>query len=87
MTAHRIEATLNQDGKLVLEDLPFRAGDVVEVIIMGNNTKSNGNSGDLIMFKSKTKSHAASSYPLRGAVIKYEEPTEPVGVEDWDALK
>lgn len=87
MSAHRIEAKLSQDGKLVLEDLPFRAGDMVEVIITENNTKSNGDSGHLIMFKSKTKSHEADSYPLRGAVIKYEAPTEPVGVEDWDALK
>jgi hypothetical protein len=39
------------------------------------------------MFKSKAESHDANSYPLRGAVIKYEAPTEPVGVEDWDALK
>jgi hypothetical protein len=87
MSTHRIGATLNQDGKLVLEDLPFRAGDVVEVIIMENSAKANGDSGDLIMFKSQTKSHEANSYPLRGTVIKYEEPTEPVGVEDWDALK
>lgn len=86
MGAHRIEATLNQDGKLVLEDLPFRAGDVVEVTITENNYKVNGDSGDLIMFKSKAESHAANSYPLRGAVIRYEAPTEPVGVEDWDAL-
>ncbi len=46
-----------------------------------------GDSGKLIMFKSKTKSHEANSYPLRGAVIKYEAPTEPVDIEDWDALK
>jgi hypothetical protein len=71
MSAHRIEATLNQDGKLVLEDLPFLAGDTVEIIILGSNTKSNGD----------------NPYPLRGSVIKYESPTEPVGVEDWDALK
>jgi hypothetical protein len=87
MSAHRVEATLNQDGKLVLEDLPFRAGAVVEVIIRENDTKSNGDLGHLIMFKSMTKSCEAASYPLRGAVIKYEAPTEPVGVEDWDALK
>jgi hypothetical protein len=42
MSAHRIEATLNQDGKLILEDLPFRAGDVVEVVIMANKTTANG---------------------------------------------
>lgn len=24
---------------------------------------------------------------LRDTVIKYDDPTEPVGLEDWDALK
>jgi prevent-host-death family protein len=24
---------------------------------------------------------------LRNTVIKYDDPTEPVGLEDWDALK
>ena len=24
---------------------------------------------------------------LRGTVIKYDDPTEPVGLEDWEALK
>lgn len=24
--------------------------------------------------------------PLRGSVISYQDPTEPVGVEDWEAL-
>ncbi len=70
MSTHRIEATLNQDGKLVLEDLPFQAGDRVEIIILERNTKSNGD----------------NPYPLRGSVTKYESPTKPVGVEDWDAV-
>ena len=25
--------------------------------------------------------------PLRGSIIEYIDPTEPVGLEDWDALK
>ena len=71
MSTHRIEATLSQDGKLVLEDLPFLAGDRVEVLILERNAQSNGD----------------NLYPLRGSVIKYEAPTEPVGVEDWDAIR
>jgi len=26
-------------------------------------------------------------YPLRGTPIRYEEPTEPVALDDWDVLK
>lgn len=59
----------------------------VKVTIEENNPPSNGDSADLIMHKSKAEPHAATSYPLRGTVIKYEAPTEPVGVEDWDASR
>ena len=30
---------------------------------------------------------AAILKSLRGSVIKYEDPDEPVGLEDWEALK
>ena len=26
-------------------------------------------------------------YPLRGSVVRYEQPTEPVAEEDWEALR
>jgi hypothetical protein len=32
--AHRIEAVLMEDGKLALSNLPFRAGQAVEVIVL-----------------------------------------------------
>jgi hypothetical protein len=31
--AHRTEAVLSEDGKLSLDNLPFRAGQAVEVIV------------------------------------------------------
>ena len=42
MNAHRVEATLESDGKLTLSELPFQAGDTVEVIILARTTESNG---------------------------------------------
>jgi hypothetical protein len=42
MSTHHIEITLQQDGKLVLDELPFRAGDTVEVIILARKSKPNG---------------------------------------------
>ncbi len=42
MSAHHIEITLSQDGKLLLDELPFRAGDKVEVIILARQSKPNG---------------------------------------------
>jgi len=34
MYAHRIDATLNREGTLVLTNLPFHAGETVEVIVL-----------------------------------------------------
>jgi hypothetical protein len=67
--AHRIEAVLSEDGKLVLDHLPFRAGQKVEVIVL-------------------PVSHATSpSSALRGAILRYDQPTAPVAEADWAALQ
>ena len=42
MSTHHVEITLSQDGKLMLDELPFRAGDTVEVIILAQQPKRNG---------------------------------------------
>lgn len=34
MVPHRIQQTLEKDGMLTLKDLPFHAGETVEVIIL-----------------------------------------------------
>lgn len=34
MYAHRVDTTLNQEGTLVLTNLPFHAGEAVEVIVL-----------------------------------------------------
>ena len=70
MNAHHLETTLEKDGTLVLEGLPFQADDSVEVIIV---TRSPGSSSE-------------NRYPLQGTPIIYQNPTEPVALEDWEAL-
>lgn len=69
MTPHYIETTLDKDGCLILENLPFAAGDAVEVIILARQPASNG----------------GKNYPLRGEPIKYIDPLEPVADDDWDS--
>ena len=71
LPAHRLETTLQQDGTLNLEHLPFRAGQAVEVIILPRPSEP----------------PPANPYPLRGTPCHYKDPTEPVAVDDWDALK
>jgi len=71
MDTFRLDTTLTQDGTLILSDLPFQAGDAVEVIIVPRAAAVAGQ----------------NAYPLRGKVLHYDNPTEPVAHEDWDALR
>ena len=58
-------------GELLLDGLPFEAGQPVEVLVISKSTglKAGGTSS------------------LRDSVLEYREPFEPVAGEDWDALQ
>ncbi|MFN6562562.1 MAG: hypothetical protein RMY28_022590 [Nostoc sp. ChiSLP01] len=72
MKAHRIETKLTQNGTLILEDLPFHAGETVEIIILERFPEAS----------------ESNPYPLRGTVIRYDDPFEPpVPIEDWEVLQ
>lgn len=57
------------NGELKLSGLPFQEGDEVEVIILSHETGSD----------------SVTPSPLRGKVLEYLDPTEPVTIEDWIA--
>jgi hypothetical protein len=71
MSTFRLDTTLIQNGTLTLSDLPFQAGDSVEIIIVPH----------------KSMSAAQTGYSLRGKVVQYDNPTEPVAQEDWEVLR
>ncbi|MBF0101077.1 MAG: hypothetical protein HQK77_09245 [Desulfobacterales bacterium] len=70
MQAYKTEKILPQNGLLILDDLPFKANDVIEIIILYKENKD--------------EKHC---YPLRGKLIEYDNPFEPVAIEDWEVLK
>lgn len=70
MGAHHVKTKLTEDGKLILDDLPFHAGEAVEVIVMSRSNKT----------------ESVDRYPLKGKPLRYIEPTEPIAEEDWEAL-
>jgi hypothetical protein len=75
MQAHKIEAVLSENGTLVLEGLPFQAGEAVEVIILERP-------------KPQSISSPSLPFPLQGTVLIYQDPFEPaVAPEDWEVLK
>jgi hypothetical protein len=79
MNAHKIEVVLAEDGTLILRGLPFHAGDAVEVIILEAKTPQHD--------VESQASPEANLYPLRGKVVRYDDPTSPVALEDWEVLQ
>ena len=69
MQAYRVETTVAQDGTLTLSNLPLRAGEAIEVIILVQPSAMRGH----------------QRYPLRGMPVRYIDPTEPVAQADWEA--
>ena len=69
--AYKTEAKIQQEGELRLSDLPFQAGDEVEVILL----------------RREPGQKMKNPYPLRGLPIRYEDPTERVAESDWEVLR
>ncbi len=66
--AYRTETVVAEDSTVHVRNLPFRPGEPVEVIVISNARVPAANG------------HA----PLRGSVLKYDHPTEPVAADDWE---
>ncbi len=71
MEAYQVQKRVEANGVLHLNALPFREGKIVEVIVLAR--------------EGKVEESAPS--PLRGKVIEYIDPTEPVAQRDWELLR
>jgi len=69
MQAYRVETTVQQDGSLVVRNLPLQAGEEVEVIILIRPLLA--------------PTH--NPYSLHGTPITYRDPTTSVAESDWEA--
>lgn len=80
MNAHKIEVVLTEDGTLTLQGLPFHAGDAVEVIILETKTPQHQSQ--------QLPQSEINPYPLHNTQpYRYDDPTEPVALEDWEVLQ
>ncbi|MBS1249955.1 MAG: hypothetical protein MAG431_01544 [Chloroflexi bacterium] len=68
METYRVQKKVATNGELQLKALPFREGELVEVIILGREREVQKSDHSL----------------LRGKVISYIDPTEPVAQNDWE---
>lgn len=71
MEAYRVRSHVAEDGSLTVENIPFAAGQEVEVIVLAEARRKRDQ----------------QRYPLQGTAIQYINPTESVACEDWHARK
>ena len=72
MRAYRVEKKVSQNGSVQLEALPFKAGEVVEIIVLA---------------RERAEGRKAPLHSLKGSVLEYEDPTEPVAQDDRSVLQ
>lgn len=71
MEKYCVETTVASDGTLTLRELPFPAGERVEVTVRRREREREGD----------------NRYPLRGTPIRYVGPFESVAEEKWEVLQ
>lgn len=75
MHTYRVKKKVSHQGKIQLEDLPFADGEVVEVLVFTSP-------------EPETQYHSDEQLlpildSLKGSVLDYVDPTEPVSQDDW----
>ena len=71
MQTYNVEKVVSKNGTVKLEALPFPPGELVEVIVRTRQGSA----------------PTARPHTLKGTVLKFELPFEPVAEEEWDALQ
>ena len=76
MNTYKIQTVLTEDGTVLLKELPFQAGDAVEIIILEQSKTSSSSSQEKLI------------HSLKGSVLRYDDPFEPaIPPEHWEVLK
>ena len=71
MNAHVVETTVPNSCHIDF-DLPFQPGDNIQIIVLKLEPRKVGNT---------------RTFTMRGLPHTYIDPTEPVALYDWEALK
>jgi hypothetical protein len=92
MITFRITADVKDDRRVVLTlppEVPTGEADLVVTIespTPGNKQPRKG-LADGAQTHAESDGSEQSQYPLRGSVVRYEQPTEPVAEGDWEILR
>ena len=80
MEAVRIKTTMQGNGTLTIENLPFSSGEPVEVIVLANAQATSSK---------KTNASEKAAHPFEGQpVVFHQDPFAPAcPEEDWEVLR
>lgn len=79
MRAYRIKKMVSDQGKIQLEALPFPSGEIVDVIVLTSAEQE----PDTLPTEKSWRTPTA----LKGSVLDYIDPIEPVAQNDWFAAQ
>ncbi len=81
INAHETEGVVDANASVHVSELPFATGDHVRILVLGNpDPKLWRHTSDEIDRSKQIR------LGLRGTVIRYDRPDEPVGIDDWEVL-
>jgi hypothetical protein len=84
--AHRIEAVLSEDGKLSLDQLPFRAGQLVEVFVLpvaSPTPTTQSLKGTVLHYDQPTSPVAEADWEMFHRVLGKVPAVEPKEEDRW----
>ncbi len=71
MQEYCVETTISSDGTLIIQKLPFKPGDKVEVVVHRHDYERVD----------------GTRYPLRSKPIRYNDPFDSVAESEWDSFQ
>jgi hypothetical protein len=90
MITFQVTAEIKDDRQVVLSvppEVPIGHAELVVSIQAAGTPKIPPGSADWVEVEAGFPDANQSGYPLRGSVVRYDQPTEPVAEEDWEALR
>jgi hypothetical protein len=73
MVAYKTHAVVDDNGQVLVQGLPFKPGDRVEIILLEQP-------------QTAAAAAAPARFPLPGP-YRFDDPFSPVAADEWDAAK
>jgi hypothetical protein len=92
MITFRITTDVKDDRRVVLTlppEVPTGEADLIVTVERPTveDKRSRTSLPDWAEAQAEPKDAKQSRYPLRGSVVRFEQPMEPVAEDDWEALR